>query len=144
MQYTDNKTGIPISYLVDTKIKGIPLIRVMGMDRLDQQMDRMPDGIFDFIDNAETAGGTVQTSNGRIYFTVVEPFGRTIRDAIDNDGTQKEYADEYAFDSLYKQTKIDVQQQTQYDKYVIAGSYKAASGSEINLNAMNIPQGSVR
>ena len=144
VQYTNNKTGTPVSYLLDTRIKGMPLISKMGLDRLDQQLNKQPDGVFDFIDNAETAGGTIQTSNGRIFFPVLEPFGLYIRNQIDKDGSAKALADVYAYDSLYTQTKIDAQQLTEKDKYVIQGSYKAAGGSEINLNAMNIPQGSVK
>jgi cell surface protein SprA len=57
-------------------VEGVPLIRVMGFDRLGQQLNPPPDGMFDFIDGAATQGGTIQSSTGRIYFPVLEPFGR--------------------------------------------------------------------
>jgi len=138
--YTGNQNAVPTSYLTDAgNASGIPLIRVLNFDNLDPQLNPPFDGIFDFIDNAATQGGTIQGSNGRIYFTVLEPFGSYLRTQIGND----DIADRFAYDSLYTLTKSGAQQYPEKNKFMIEGFYKSSSGSEISLNALNVPQGSV-
>lgn len=138
--YTGDAEGIPNGFFNLGPKKGIPLIRLMGLDNLNQQQDPHPDGVFDFIDNADKQGGTINAYNGRIYFPTVEPFGKDLRDSLGND----EFADKYAFDSLYTMTKAMAQQYTSRNKFYLEGTYKSSSGSEINLNAMNVPEGSVK
>jgi len=137
--YNCEELGVPVGFLNEGPVKGQPLIRVMGLDRLNTQLDPHPDGVFDFIDNAATQGGTIQSSNGRIYFPVVEPFGSHLRKKLEDD----DLGDKYAFDSLYTTTKYRAQQYPEQNRFFIEGTYKSESGSEINLNAMNIPEGSV-
>ncbi len=137
--YEDKELGVPIGFFNEGPVEGMPLIRVFGLDRLNTQFDPVPDGVFDFIDNAATQGGTIQSSNGRVYFPVVEPFGSHLRKML----VDPELGDKYAFDSLYTTTKYRAQQFPEQNRYLIEGRYKSASGSEIPLNAINIPQGSV-
>ncbi len=137
--YEDEELGVPIGFFNEGPVEGIPLIRVFGLDRLNTQLDPIPDGVFDFIDNAATQGGTIQSSNGRVYFPVVEPFGSHLRKML----VDPELGDKYAYDSLYTTTKYRAQQFPEQNRYLIEGRYKSASGSEIPLNAINIPQGSV-
>jgi cell surface protein SprA len=137
--YEDQELGVPIGFFNEGPVEGQPLIRVMGLDRLNTQMDPIPDGVFDFVDNAATRGGTIQSSNGRIYFPVVEPFGSHLRKVL----VDKNLGDKYAFDSLYTTTKFRAQQFPEKNRYLLEGRYKSASGSEIPLNALNIPPGSV-
>lgn len=138
--YSGNNNGVPTGYLNEGEVAGIPLVRVMGFDNLDQQLNPPPDGIFDFIDNAAIQGGTFQSSNGRIYFPVVEPFGRDLRQKIGND----QLANKYCYDSLYTLTKVGAQQYPEKNKFILEGFYKSSVSSEISLNALNIPQGSVK
>lgn len=153
--YSGNENAVPTSYLTDAgNASGIPLIRVLNFDNLDPLLNRefewqssdstiiFPafDGIFDYIDNAATQGGTIQGSNGRIYFTVLEPFGSYLRSKIGDDNI----ADQFAYDSLYTLTKNGAQQYPEKNKFIIEGFYKSSSGSEISLNALNVPQGSVK
>lgn len=139
--YSGNENAVPTSYLTDAgNASGIPLIRVLNFDNLDPQLNPPHDGIFDYIDNAATQGGTIQGSNGRIYFTVLEPFGSYLRAKIGND----DIADSFAYDSLYTLTKNGAQQYPEKNKFMIEGFYKSSSGSEISLNALNVPQGSVK
>ena len=145
--YAGNKNGVPTAYLEETRLKGVPLIRVMNFDNLNTQMNPPSDGLFDFIDNAATQGGTIQASNGRIFFTVLEPFGQDLRDSIydaSNPDGSMELADKYCFDSLYTMTKAMAKQYPEKNKFVLEGYYSSSSGSEISLNALNVPQGSVR
>ncbi len=139
--YSGNENAVPTSYLTDAgQASGIPLIRVLNFDNLDPQMNPPHDGIFDFIDNAATQGGTVQSNNGRVYFTVLEPFGSYLRYKIGDNNI----ADQFAYDSLYTLTKNGAQQYPEKNKFILEGFYKSSSGSEISLNALNVPQGSVK
>ena len=137
--YEDEELGVPIGFLNEGPVEGQPLIRVMGLDRLNTQLDATPDGVFDFIDNAARQGGTIQSSNGRVYFPVVEPFGSHLRKML----VDPELGDKYAFDSLYTTTRYRAQQFPEQNRFFIEGRYKSASGSEIALNAINVPPGSV-
>ncbi len=55
----------------------------------------------------------------------------------------QDLADKYAYDSLYTLTKTGAEQFADKNKFLISGYYKSQSGSEISLNALNVPQGSV-
>ena len=84
--YSGNQEGVPTGYFSQgpSDKTGVPLIHLFGLDKLDYQMNPIPggDGLFDFIDGAALTGGTFQSSNGRIYFTSLEPFGSYVRDSI--------------------------------------------------------------
>jgi len=145
--YSGNANGVPTSYLTESRIKGVPLLRVLNFDNLNQQFNPPGDGMFDFIDQAATQGGTIQSSNGRVFFTVLEPFGKDLRDSIVDAADPKgsaALADKYCYDSLYTMTKSMARQYPDKNKFVLDGFYKSASGSEISLNALNVPAGSVK
>lgn len=138
--YTGDEEGIPNGFFNKGSQKGIALIKLLGLDRLNQQKDPVPDGIFDFIDGAAVQGGTINATNGKIYFPTVEPFGKDLRAVL----TEPEIADKYAFDSLYTMTKTMAQQYTSKNKFYIEGSYSSSYGSEFSLNTFNVPEGSVK
>ena len=139
--YESPEHGVPVGFLEEGPgdVQGQPLIRVMGLDRLNTQMDPYPDGVFDFIDNAATRGGTIQSDNGRVYFPVVEPFGEHLREKLQDE----DLGDKYAFDSLYTTTKNRAQQFPEKNRWFLEGRFQSDAGAEIPLNAMNIPPGSV-
>ena len=145
--YNGNSNGVPTAYISEGRIKGIPLLRVLGWDNLNMQNNPPPDGMFDFIDQAATMGGNIQASNGRVFFNVLEPFGQSLRDSIldDNDPAgSRAISNKYCFDSLYTLTKSQARQYPDKNKFVLDGFYKSTTGSEISLNALNVPQGSVK
>ncbi len=146
--YSGEESGVPMGYLTEGLINGIPLIKVLKCDRLNSNGDPVSDGVFDFIGSAATMGGTIQETNGRVFFPVLEPFGDDLREAITNGNTSdpalNAIADKYCYDSLYSMTKTGAQQYPDKNKFAIAGFFKSASGSEISLGAMNVPQGSVK
>ncbi len=143
--YLGNDNGVATGYFADAPddIKGLSLINLMGVDRLNNQQNPIDggDGVFDFINGATTTGGTVNAQTGRIYFPVLEPFGSHIREKIFPNNPA--LADKYAFDSLYTLTKTSAEQYTDKNKFRIEGSYTSSSGSEISLNALNVEPGSV-
>jgi cell surface protein SprA len=132
--YNDDITGTKVGYLNADNIKGVPLIKVMNLDQLNSNNDPYPDGYFDFID-----GITVNKSSGRIFFPVREPFGLYLRNKI-----IPSLADKYTFEELYDSTQSKARQTAEKSKYFIKGRYKSSGGSEIMLNAFNIPEGSVK
>lgn len=140
--YQDDQTGQSVNYISAGKIKGHILLKVLGLDKLNSQGDPYPDGAFDFVD-----GVTIKASSGRVIFPVLEPFGSAIGDSITggSPGSWRNdpIAKRYVFQELYDSTLTKAKLLTEKDKFKLTGSYQASSSSEINLNAMNIPQGSV-
>ncbi|MCU0473412.1 MAG: cell surface protein SprA [Bacteroidales bacterium] len=132
--YQDDKTGNSINYLPEGKLQDQILLQVMGLDNLNSQLDREPDGSFDFID-----GVTVLVDRGKIVFPVIEPFGSHLKKMI-NDPV---VASKYIFQELYDSTQTVARQMAEKNKFKMEGTYSSESGSEIRLNATNIPQGSV-
>ncbi len=133
--YDDDRTGNMINYLPEGKIKNEPLLRVFNLDRADQQNNPHPDGVFDFL-----KGVTIVPDKGEIIFPELEPFGKFLRKKIGND----RLADHYVYQELYDSTQYIAQQMAVKNKFYIKGRYRSSSGSEIMLNAMNIPRGSVK
>ena len=133
--YKSDSVGTDMIYLTEGNTKNTPLLRVMGLDRLNSNKQSYPDGLFDYVE-----GYTVQSANGRIIFPVLEPFGSDLRKAIGNDAI----ADKYIFQELYDSTLTAAQQMTEKNKFKISGTYKASSGSTISLGATNVAQGSVK
>ncbi len=133
--------GNDLRYLPEGPKKDIPLLTLLNLDRLNVQGEPSPDGIFDFVE-----GITINTQQGKIIFPVLEPFGKDLSTAftIPPDTTvNRVLAQKYDFQVLYDSTKVRAQQNQQTDRYILKGSYKSTSSSDIFLGGFNIPQGSV-
>jgi cell surface protein SprA len=166
--YQGDEDGIMTGYFNEGSKKGIPLIQVFGLDRMDNQQNPFPDGVFDFIPFSDASysqssynqssysgsysstttttqtamqggGGTIRPDKATIFFPYVEPFGKDLRTILNDN----EMADKYCFDSLYTLTKIQAKQYPNKNKYYLEGSCSSSSGSEISIGP-NVPQGSVR
>ncbi len=134
VQYHNDTTGAYLNYITEGNCKNQLLLKVMNLDRLDSKQQTRPDGKFDYVE-----GYTVNSSTGRVIFPVVEPFGSHLRKAIGNDAI----ADKYVFQELYDSTLVVAAEFSEKNKFRLTGKYQSSSGSEIKLNAMNIPRGSV-
>ncbi|MDE6811458.1 MAG: cell surface protein SprA, partial [Muribaculaceae bacterium] len=134
IKYLSDTTGTEITYLPIGEISNIPLLQVMNLDRIDSNQESNPDGMFDYLE-----GYTVQSQNGRIIFPVAEPFGAHLERRIGN----PTLAEPYVYKELYDSTLIVAKQFADKDKYSLVGEYQASKGSQIRLNAMNVPRGSV-
>jgi cell surface protein SprA len=132
--YQNDETGSPVPFLPESNLRSELLLRVMDLDRLNQNNDPYPDGFFDFIPNQ-----TIYPQNGRIFFPILEPFGSHLEGLLDTD----EAKERYVFNELYDSTRFVAQNETRLNKYLIKGQFKSSSSSEIQLNAFNIPPGSV-
>ena len=134
VQYHNDTTGAYLNYITEGNCKNQLLLKVMNLDRLDAKKQTRPDGKFDYVE-----GYTVNSSTGRVIFPVVEPFGSHLRKAIGNDAI----AEKYVFQELYDSTLVVAAEFSEKNKFRLTGKYQSSSGSEIKLNAMNIPRGSV-
>lgn len=138
VEYYNNRSRVrklSNAYLSE-EIKNAKLLNLMGLDNLNNKNDYVKggNGFFDFV-----SGVTVNATNGRIYFPVVEPFGGHLHDTLGGDLQSKEFI----FQELYDSTQYKAMQITARNKFYLKGSYKSSGGSEIILNSFNIPQGSV-
>ena len=135
IMYRNDSIGTDLRYITEGNIANQLLVRVMGLDRLDQRQRQSPDGIFDYVE-----GYTVISSTGTIMFPVLEPFGSHLRQKIGNDAI----ADKYVFEELYDMTLIEAQEYSDKNKFRLTGEYRGSSANEISLGAMNVPGGRLR
>ncbi|WP_462281395.1 T9SS outer membrane translocon Sov/SprA [Salinivirga cyanobacteriivorans] len=145
VMYNDVAIGTDVFSLPteNENLRGKNLLKVLNLDRLNTQNQRVEngDGMFDFAE-----GITINSSKGYVIFPVLEPFGNFLRrqfgDTTDTDAMSQ--ADQFVYDVLYDSTKTFAEQISEKNKFSIGGSYKSSAGSEIPLNAINIPKGSVK
>ena len=133
--YEDDKTGNSVNYIPEGSLADKILLQVMGLDNLNSQLDREPDGFFDFID-----GVTVMVDRGKIIFPEIEPFGNHLKKLI----VDPKLIAKYVYQELYDSTQTAARQMAEKNKFKIKGQYSSQSGSVIRLNATSIPQGSVK
>lgn len=136
--YESPESGVGIGYFTEGSKEGKPLIEVLGLDRMDASMNYyLPDGVFDWMDSAAYKGGTIQANSGRIFFPMVEPFGKDLRKILGD-----ELADQYCFDSLYTMTQTLARQYADKNKFYLEGYYSSSVSGEISLG-YSVTQGSV-
>ncbi len=134
IKYLSDTTGTQINYLPVPGLNNQSLLQVMNLDRIDSNEESNPDGFFDYIE-----GYTIQSSTGKIIFPVVEPFGSHLAKKINDPAL----AQQYIYQELYDSTLVVARQYANKNKFILSGEYQASSGSQIRLNAMNVPRGSV-
>ncbi|HEY0045405.1 MAG TPA: cell surface protein SprA, partial [Flavobacterium sp.] len=132
-------------------VTSTPLLKVFNVDKLNYNNDPQVggDGFFDFL-----PGLTVDTQNGRIIFTTVEPFGELLFEKLrlsplENYEGNPELADynenqrRYVFRSMYRSTQSAALQDSEKNKFQLKGRYKSTGGEGIPIGAFNVPRGSV-
>jgi cell surface protein SprA len=124
------------------------LLDVFNLDRLNIYNDIQPggDGFFDFI-----PGITVDTQNGRIIFTKVEPFGEFLFETLGggvydvaNDQGYNDNQKKYVYRNMYALTKAAALEDADKNKFFLKGRYKSEGNNGIPIGAFNVPRGSVR
>ncbi len=117
--------------------KGKLWLQLTDLDNLDQQQQKQPDGYFDYLE-----GITINSANGVVIFPVLEPFGSDLARRF-LPGEQA-LANRYVYQPLYDSTQTTAQNLfPNLNRYTISGTYTSTGGSVYQLNAVNIPQGSV-
>lgn len=134
IKYLSDTTGTQINYLPVPGINNKSILQLMNLDRLDSNEQSNSDGFFDFVE-----GYTILAQQGKVIFPVVEPFGEHLRKVINNPAE----AEKFVYQELYDSTLIVARQFADKNKFILSGSYQASAGSQIRLNAMNVPRGSV-
>lgn len=114
---------------------GSPIISLVNVDRLNNQLDPQPDGKFDYVE-----GWTVRSEYSRVIFPVLEPFGRDLATQVYN--AVPPTAKDTLYYALYDSIKAIAQQFPNLNRFVLKGSAKTSGSSDISLG-YNIPRGSV-
>lgn len=120
-----------------TAVSGKSLISILNLDRLNYRNDPAPDGQFDYVDSF-----TVLSQQGKIIFPLLQPFGRDLKDRAFS-GVPDTIADKYIYNQLYDSIKAIAQTYANLDHYLLQGTVKGSSNSEVYLGGFNIPPGSV-
>jgi cell surface protein SprA len=143
------KTGFQFNINYDEPSKGtkrylpqgpkatIPLLSLLGLDRLNANNDPGADGIFDYIE-----GFTVISTLGTIIFPKLQPFGADL-DSAAFAGAPDSLIQKYVFSQLYDTIKAVAQTFANVDRYVLNGTAKGQTSNSLSLNAYNVPPGSV-
>ena len=136
VKYQSDTAGVYLTYIPEQQVKDTPIIRLLGADRLDNNMRNHPNGYFDYVE-----GYTI--SNGRVFFPEAEPFGSYMRNYLVSKGISTAEADKYVFQELYDSTKTVARQIAEKNKYILMGQFRGTTANVISLGAYNVPQGSV-
>jgi cell surface protein SprA len=118
------------------KNPGFPIISLINLDRLNNQGDPQPDGVFDYIENY-----TVFSQFSRIMFPVLEPFGRDLAQGVYINPNSPAIKDTLYY-ALYDSIKAVAQQYPNLNRFVLKGSAKISGSGDISIG-YNIPRGSV-
>ena len=145
-------TPFPSNPTPENLVEKNPLLKVFNVDKLNSSNDPQVggDGFFDFI-----PGLTVDTQNGRIIFTNIEPFGKTLFDKLKLNATE-DYSEpnnqtntfnanqkKYVFRSMYRNTQTGALLDSDKNKFELKGKFKSSGGDGISIGAINVPKGSV-
>jgi len=121
------------------EIDNSPLLRVLGLDRLNVDGAPTPDNQFDFI-----PGITIDPGEGLLFFPYIEPFGQRLAEVAEENGSQNEAAP-FIFRELYENKRENAaRNDTDKDAFSIEGEYRGSSQEFFDLQAFTgIVEGSV-
>lgn len=136
--YNDPGAGVK-RYLPKGTLQNEPLIRTLGVDRLNLNNEPYPDGVYDFVATPEPI--TINPNNGKIYFPVLEPFGSHLRDKLIKSGNS-DLVKDYVYQYLYDSTQFIALQYPELNRFLIKGTFQSSTNKRIPLG-LNTPQGSV-
>jgi len=105
----------------------------LNLDRLNNQNDPQPDGVFDYIE-----GFTAIGSQSRIIFPLLEPFGHD----LDYLYPTQELREKYLYYPLYDTIKAIAQTFANLDRFQLVGKSKSTVNADYQLG-YNVPKGSV-
>jgi cell surface protein SprA len=146
--YNNPATSLLVPFFPQEGVDDKQIVTLIEMDRLNQNNQPFADGVFDFVPitytgNRAENGGTINTKNGRIYFSTVEPFGKTLKTKLEGAGVPPLIIDQVVFTELYDSTKTAAQQIPSKNRFSFKGQYQSSVSSDIPLNAINVPEGAV-
>ncbi len=136
VMYQEPGLGLKRYVPFGNKNSGFPLISLINLDRLNNQLDPQPDGVFDYVE-----GYTVFSQYSRIMFPVLEPFGRDLARGIYTNPASPTIKDTLYY-ALYDSIKAVAQQYPNLNRFVLKGSAKTSGSADIPIG-YNVPRGSV-
>lgn len=116
---------------------GIPLIRILGLDRFGENSSQQPDDKFDYI-----PGLTIDESRAEIIFPTLEPFRKSIRDFLLSIGQSESAADSLTYPEIYDTLRTFAQQSVR-NKYILKGKVSTERQNKYMLG-FNVVEGSVQ
>lgn len=150
LYYNNPRTSVDINYLPYEGVNDKLLMQTLELDRLNIQNNLQPDGRFDYVPiqyagNKATNGGTIDPKTGRVFFTTIEPFGNTLREKLEETpgALAPLQVNGIVYQELYDSTKTAAQQIPNKNRFKLKGEYKSSVSSDISLNSLNVPEGSV-
>lgn len=146
--YNNPSTSLPVPFFPYPGVDDKLLVELLDMDKINQNNQPFGDGVFDFAPmnfngNKADNGGTINTKNGRVYFSTIEPFGATLKSKLKSAGLSDVTIDQVAYTELYDSTKTAAQQIPSKNRFSFKGEYQSTVTSDIPLNALNVPEGAV-
>ena len=106
------------------------LLQALGLDKVNEASQPIPDNKFDYI-----RGITIIEETGEIIFPVLQPFGRNMIPALKDDGK--------TYQPIYDTTKNYAQQYKAQDKWELTGKNTGESSANYQLG-FNVVENSVR
>lgn len=122
----------------ENSLFGVPLLRILGLDRYNASGQREPDNLFDFRTGRNF---TINPARAEIIFPYLRPFETGIGRFLDSTG-RTELRDSLVFKEIYDTTKTEAQRAVA-NKYLIKGKATGETSSKYQLG-FNVVEGSVR
>lgn len=146
--YNNPETSLLVPFFPMEGVDDKQIVTLLDMDKLNQNNQPFSDGVFDYVPinfngNRAENGGTINTRNGRVYFSTIEPFGKTLKSKLEAAGIPPLVIDQVTYTELYDSTKTAAQQIPSKNRFSFKGEYQSSVTSDIPLNALNVPQGAV-
>jgi cell surface protein SprA len=137
--YNNQETSLLQPFMPFAGVDKKQIVTLLDMDKINQNNQPFSDGVFDFapfnvVGNKIDNGGTINKKNGRIFFSTVEPFGKTLAEKLTAAGVPDVNVNKISFTELYDSTKTAAQQIPSKNRFVFKGEFQSSISSEIPLN----------
>ena len=129
--YNNPETSVLVPFFPMDGVNDVQLITLLEMDKINQNNQPFSDGVFDFsafnqVGNKIENGGTINKKSGRIFFSTVEPFGKTLRLKLQNEGIAEAIINKVVFSELYDSTKTAAQQIPSKNRFSFKGQCQSS------------------
>ncbi|HEX6981910.1 MAG TPA: cell surface protein SprA [Balneolaceae bacterium] len=113
------------------------LLQDLGLDRVDQQGALNPDNKIDF------STSVLNAATGRIMFPYLQPFGDRIQQLLEEANLNQNQINAIVFNELYTEKKVNANQNSKNNFYLIEGSAKGSISASYSLG-FSLVEGSVK
>lgn len=113
------------------------LLQDLGLDRVDRQGALNPDNKIDFSTNV------LNPASGKLIFPYLEPFGNRIEELLAEAGLSSSEIEDLSFEELYSEKKVNANQQSKNNFYLIEGTSKGSISASYSLG-YSLVEGSVK